>query len=357
MKIMMMMKEVVQLKLAYIDSSFNTVLDYLLTTYFSLSGGWVLSDIANVQLEEYISYDVWLQNVVYRSSILNDNFIVAARDLLKVYWNTNIADHKQEELELNHDNEDIHNLSWKISKSKLKKGIIELATVKTKFVDMVDEWDPILDLTWNLWNDISNGWKSLWDILYYKNLTANEFNVDLWNGTDEFITWKKTIVLKWSNLYIKSNMINTSNSDILWIIVLTDENWNWWKLYIDPSVKRVDAVIYTEKSVIGWHEISWTFYETDWNTNSSLLQNQLYIYWSVFSENTIWASRSAIPLCPYYTKSISWFMCTVKEAQKYDLNYFRHWYSSKYDSSYWDYPLIIKYNWALQNSPPPLFDL
>jgi len=53
------------------------------------------------------------------------------------------------------------------------------------------------------------------------------------------------------------------------------------------------------------------------------LKNQLYIYGTLFTENTIGASKNIIPVCPYY---IDDSVCTQAEAQKYDLNYIRRYF-------------------------------
>jgi hypothetical protein len=97
-------------------------------------------------------------------------------------------------------------------------------------------------------------------------------------------------------------------------------------------------------------------HEIDWNIDNLAIQNQLYIYWTVFSENTIWGSRIDPPVCPFWIESDSSITCNTIEAQKYDFNYLRAWSNNKYNASYADYPVIIKYNSTVQSTPPPLFD-
>lgn len=343
-------------------SSFNTTTSYILESLFTLvDNWWFIDDIKDIRLNEYIRYTIWWKTVTYLAWILNSNNNQSF-ETLKIFWISNIDADKQKDLTENQEATDIQNLAWEIVKAWLKMDIRKAAINTIKFVNTEDETLSITDLTWNTWNDSSNWWKVLWDILYYDDLAWA--NVELWSiNTTEFITWKKTIIVIWWNLYIKSNIINSSTSDILWIIVLKDENGNWWKVYIDTSVLEVDAIIYADKSVISYNESydngnpnSIIKYEVDWNIDNQIMQNQLYILWSIFSENTMWGSRIDPPVCPFYTKSIIWFVCNSIEAQKYDFNYLRAWYNNKYDNSYADYPVIINYNSTVQSTPPPLFD-
>jgi len=106
------------------------------------------------------------------------------------------------------------------------------------------------------------------------------------------------------------------------------------------------------------------------NTPISTLSNQLYIYGSVFSENTIGGSRSNPVECPYYVTC-----STSSEAQQYDLNFLRRYVridtnddgnpdtianggiqSSGTTVTTQDYPVVIEYNSNLQINPPVFFD-
>lgn len=339
--------------------SFTAFSNHTLKTLFTLiDGAWYVDDIKNLKLNEYIRYVLEGKTITYLAWILN-NINTQDFETLKIYWITNIDKDKQKDLIANQWANNIQNLAWEINKASLKEYIRKNAINAVKFSNSTDTNLPILNLSWNTWSDSNNWWKILWDILYYWNLNWN--NVELWNWTQLSITWKKTIIIIWWNLYIKSNMINNSSSDILWIIVLKDDAWNWWKIYIDNSVQEIDAIMYSDKSIISYNEFynNWesgiTAHEIDWNIDNSVMQNQLYIYWTVFSENTIWWSRKNPPVCPFWTSSISGFICDTIEAQKYDFNYLRAGIKNKYKSTYGDYPVIIKYNSAMQSTPPPLF--
>lgn len=54
-------------------------------------------------------------------------------------------------------------------------------------------------------------------------------------------------------------------------------------------------------------------------SNIGLLKNQLYIYGSIVSENTLGGSRMSPPRCPS-------LVATCADAQQYDLNYLRRYY-------------------------------
>ena len=333
----------------------ETFSTYILKTLFTLlPWPWFIDDIKNIYLYQYISYSLDWKAIIYKAGELNSTNTQNI-EIFKVFWITNIDTDKVEDLTANQSTEDVHNLAWEINKSNLKRDLRKNAINTVKVINPTNTGALINDLSWNVW-DSANGWVILGDIIYYWDMWWNNVILDETFVTD--ITWRKTIIVEWWNLYIKSNIKNSTTSDILWVIVLQDDAWNWWKLYVDTEVNELDAVIYTDKSIISWYTITWTFYEVDWSTNNSITQNQLYIYGSIFSENTIWGSRKSPPVCPFWTEAISWFNCNITEAQKYDFNYLRSWTDNPefIDTDGTIYPVVIKYNSALQSTPPPLFD-
>jgi len=335
--------------------------DYLLKTLFTLTDwDWTVDEIADLRVREFIKYTIWGKTVTYLAWVINQ---VNNQDFekLKIYWVTNVSNDKQKDLLNNQWEIDIHNIAWDINKAFLKRDIRKNAINTIKFVDTEKITLPVKNINNNSW-DSSNWWKVLGSILYYE--FTDWSNAVLWDGSELTITWKKTLIVRWWNLRITQNIINNSNSDILWIIVLKGDNWLWGKLYIDTDVDEIDAIIYTDKSII-WYNIDYDNgstddiikHEVDWDINNEALDNQLYIYWSVFSENTLWASRLDPPVCPYWT-TIQWISCDTIEAQKYDLNYLRTWLwdNPKFVPATWNnYPVVIKYNSAVQSTPPPLF--
>jgi hypothetical protein len=312
--------------------------------------------------------------VVWKLSYWWNSFNSAGLAYVKILWQTYNKWKYSETIEWQAWT-DVKMLNWTITKSSLKTKMRSNAYNFIKNVKTPDyTWisPQILDLgNFNNSTNKDNWWVSLssWTVLYYWWLPSWKKNVVL--DSSSKVKWKKTIIISWWNLYIKNDiLLNNKSTDILWIIVLKDSKWNYWNVYIDPGVTQIHANIYTDKSLISYN---WTI-EFDWlNTISSQLKNQLYIYGSVFSENTIWWSRASTPICPYYVqKSI----CTDEEAQKYDLNFLRRYYlkdtdndwiwdtpawwpSTKKVFSFWSnlfsYPLIIEYNPKIQTTPPPLF--
>ena len=265
---------------------------------------------------------------------------------LKIYWISNIDDSKQRDVTTEQD-KDINNLEWNINKSLLRKNI------RSNVSDIIN--NIAID---NDTNVEYGDKKEIWDKYIYFDLSNDSdkiINLNLTNIEDN-----RTIIIKWGNLYLTCDTSSvicwTSWDNLPWIIVLKDENWIWWKLYIDPEISKIDAIIYLDKSILSYN---WDYLEispNNWGT-SALLNKQLYIHGSLFSENTIWWSYLADPICPYYlgyTNNI----CELDESQKYDLNYLRRWFEDPddlIDDSLWEYPVIIKYNPKLQINPPAIF--
>jgi hypothetical protein len=282
---------------------------------------------------------------------------------LKVLWK--IQSKNQQDLTVWQTWTDIYQL-WNNSKSSLKEWIRKLVTLETKNVDWSTIWD-ITDLTWNTWNNPTGVPLRNNTILYYEPTPWS--NIMIWDGTNKNISWVKTIIIKWWNAHIMSNMsYDNESQDMLWLIVMEDENWNWWNIYIDTDITELSWTFYADKSMISYDGTN----EIDGWITSDLLKNQLYIFWTLFSENTVWGG--IIPKCPYYIPTA---LCSTNIAKKYDLNYLRRYFT--YDdgidgdwndddiyawgNSYFDYgnsnfkyPVIIEYNGNIQNIVPPLFE-
>ena len=155
------------------------------------------------------------------------------------------------------------------------------------------------------------------------------------------------------------------NSDVwgnIGIISLKDESWRGGNIWIDKDVKNMAAFLYSDNAVFAGNGM--TYYGW-YMTNAPEKQNQLYIHWSLFSQNTIGGSAQiSAPVCPGGVQP-----CTVDIALRYDYNHFRPgfwWLSSIQKAShksnlsvganaYSGFSMIIEYNTALLNSPPPGF--
>jgi hypothetical protein len=242
-----------------------------------------------------------------------------------------------------------------------------------------------------------NDWKSLFNnnVLYFWDDGTNA-RVDInTSNTRARISGKKTILAYGRDIYIESDMYyNNSDEDILGIIALTDDAGLGWNIYIKPSVTNIVGTMFAEKSVMSFDG----FDELWGGTDQETLKHQLHIYGSVFSENTIWGSRSVVLACPYYILDSD---CDQDTAQKYDLNYLRRYFTYRNgtfivpandwkaigwgdcdttgDCDNWEsyyaryitntdpaidtesgryavYPVVIEYNPTGQTSPAPLFE-
>ncbi len=351
------------------DDAFNWKANINNTTYFDFYNNWLKEFLWNlntwdknftslftlnpssptilyikkIYLISYINYIIDWKDILYMWDILWwDKWQINAG--LKIYWISNISDDKIRDITNNQEVNDIHNINWKIYKASLRKDIRSNAytVIKNIKIDNTNNnWDPIDIWTKYIYYNFSD-WHEGWRL---------DLNLDTIKNKNI------TYIIKWWNLYL-----NWWNSDIIetelpWIIVLKDENWYWWKLYIDPEISRINAAIYVDKSILSYNESYWELSPNNgWTYNT--LKKQLYIHGSVFSENTIWGSRLANPVCPFYL-GYNNNICELwlDEAQKYDLNYLRRWImlDDWITESTEKYPVIIKYNTKMQLNPPALF--
>lgn len=170
---------------------------------------------------------------------------------------------------------------WKIY-SQIKKNIYKITRA--------EEWSTNLyNINNFLWNNLFDySWQNTWFISNSSN-KWQILNIWYWSGEIE-VDWEKHVIVKWGNIYIKNDIYNNPNNDesILTIIALRDKNnpENWWNIYIDPYVTNIDAVLIAEGSIMSYN---WSTTLNSTNVNSvNLLRNQLLIYWSIISRNTIW---------------------------------------------------------------------
>ncbi len=105
---------------------------------------------------------------------------------------------------------------------------------------------------------------------------------------------------------------------MLGIVVVKDSTGKGGNIYISPTITNIAGTLFAEKSLISYDGTK----ELDGSTTVQTLKNQLHIYGSVISENTIGGSRQSTPQCPFYVTST----CSINTAQKYDLNYLRRYY-------------------------------
>ncbi|EKD65907.1 MAG: hypothetical protein ACD_49C00076G0003 [uncultured bacterium (gcode 4)] len=205
-----------------------------------------------------------------------------------------------------------------------------------------------------------NSIKTISNLSNFANIPATKLNnnsviyYDLSNESNKLITidsansklsWVKTIIIKWGNIYVKWNINYENSSSILGIIALKDDKNIWWDIYINKSISKVDANIFVDKwvSTYTWNN-SYTLSDTS--------AEKLTIFWSVISNNTIWGSVTW--KCPSFLSS-----CNIENAMRYDLKCIRKtWISStnlltqQQADQFAATNLEIKFNPLIEVTPP-----
>jgi len=359
------------------------------------SSTFPMTNISDAWLASIVQYDIpWIGTIRYPADMINKDRYHdlgvtwnAAQVSIRIIWNTN-SDTTQaitEDASWNNEFDRDIRLLWKLTKSSFRKDIEEriYRVIRNIPAKLNTDYDVSpTDLSSVTWSNPVFGktWSSRWEavfwnaILYFWNMSwvSSPVEIALWGVNN--IEGNKTIIVEDWDAYINWNIGNSDGDGTLAIVVLNGD------ILIDDEVTDVHAILYTNQSILS---------STDWsdrlngNAPSWSLQNQLYIKWSLFSENTIWWSRiSPDPACPYYVQSLD--CVTQQQAQAYDLNYLRRYFT--YDSGSWydvdttwdsvydknrswaisqaaisnyefaEFPVIVDYNPLLQSSPPPFFD-
>lgn len=200
-------------------------------------------------------------------------------------------------------------------------------------------------LTWNTNNsNISSISKTMlydfrWKTATYKSNVDNLWKILTINNNWSWleVKWDQMIVVKWWNIYIKDDIYNKDNSSILTIIALRDEKniSNGWNIYIDPKVTNIDAIIVWEWSILSfdWDKVI----NSSENNNVNILRNQLLIYWSVFTRNTIWKNISIYNTDDYIRDKSS------TNTNKYNLENLRSFQVIRSEQVAWD----CNYDWKI----------
>ena len=328
------------------DSFLATIIEYV------LDGKTIIypSDIVNKSSYNNPSYAWWVTQV-----------------WVKIVWNT--TSQKNQEIVANQFNDNVRILG-RLTKSTYRRDIQQTAYRVIRYLIPKIWWGTTI-ITARLenasWNDTGLMAESVIQdsILYFGNMMGANITLD----SAANIEWNKTLVVEWWNIYISWNIIDSDSDAILGLIAL-EKDGLWWNIYIAPSVTDIHAVMYMDKSLISYNGS-----ELDGNNATTAdLANQLYIFGSIFSENTIGGSRKVTAECPFYVNNS--LCATQKQAQKYDLNYLRRYFRYDHDdnpgtdpipANWWspaaaqwkvwfeDSPVIIDYNPQVQQTPPPLF--
>jgi len=246
---------------------------------------WSISSLNNQYFSTHISYSLDWHDIVYNSDIIwkanywwTSAWNNTTQVWLKVIWKTHDSDINYI---INWQQADISVL-WNLTKSSLKRDIRSnvFSIIKSIKYDINIYWNDLNISSWDWWFKLND------NIRYFdlRNKTDKNVVINWWS-----ISWNKTVVVLGWNIYITWNISYPSSNSTLWIIVLKDDDWKWWNVYIKPSVTNIVWSIYADKSILSYD----TTYCASWELTTScgwtqaVLANQLYIYGQVFAENTI----------------------------------------------------------------------
>ncbi len=269
-------------------------------------------------------------------------------------WSENLLkgpEIENDELEINY-NIDNKNVAYFLGSKSIKWCDRETLWLK---VEWNIQWDGKSDITWQEENfsdlSMSETRSQIRQNAY--QLIRNMSNWQIINWV-KYVEWDyvlesnpsnyETLILKDWNLIVNKDINNNDNK--LWIIVLKDnynvslDYKNAGNIYIANNVNYISASLYSDWAIRSAKS------NGIWYNDSELL-NDLEIFWSVFTRNTI---GGAVNWWTSYTLP-GWKETTdYKLASIYDLNYLRK------SASCWDeYSLLIKYNPDLQVNPPAWF--
>ncbi len=249
----------------------------------------------------------------------------------------------------------------------------DLITTFKKNVSSLSSWlwgTSWVDWCENLWiinqNFINNGdnknctidinWEKVSFIKWSVNIDCWSNNCVLPNNV------KRTIIVQDGYTYIKSNIstYNKSSQLLIWTLsqaglqnidipddlsfdITTQPKTKWWT-FIDSKVTNIDAFIVSQWPMVTYDQTKTKLY---WNTiEANELRNQLQIYGSVLSLNTIWGFKDVWLNfeCPYIIDN-----CTSNESAIFDLVFLRRYnliWKKFYDDTYtWTEVAAYHPNW------------
>jgi hypothetical protein len=237
-------------------------------------------------------------------------------------------------------------------------------TINNKYIyDRVVIWE-VLDTTLSKTEMRKNVVKNVNNVLKNKNNIPSNIKYSSWNLTlnSSLPSGIDTIIVEWWDLIINWDILKQDANKLNSIIVLKDSNWNGWNLWINKNVKFISAIIFVDGAIFSWNS------EYYWSDTGEAV-NQLFIKWSIISNNTIWWALLSNELkCPYVYE----WNCDKQAAKRYDFYFFRHfnWMSEEtkissgvYGFDYVDMTkdwyswalMIIEYDSKIKTNPPSWF--
>jgi hypothetical protein len=216
---------------------------------------------------------------------------------------------------------------------------------------------------------INTNMNGVWAQSFNKSMIFRTEN----NPTSEFVTYSRvaltfdndlsrSLIVIGADIYIDTDVITPSLLlQSRAIIALKNEKWEWGNIWIKGSVKKIESVLFSEKSILSGAEFTTgslsPYYVTKKSVFVDIPRNQLYIKWSVWGYNTIgWSSKDGGAVCPYLSDSS--ILCNYDNSIKYDWNYFRIYNGTPArraykDSTKDDYSVIVEYDSRTIQDPPP----
>ena len=186
------------------------------------------------------------------------------------------------------------------------------------------------------------------DVLYYKvaglTIASPSSKMDTNNA--------KSLIVEGGDIYIDTDITkDASVTHPRALIAIKDAAGNGGNIYIKNTVKNIYSSLIAEGSVYSGDSAA-NLYNDTISKLTTLPKNQLYIYGSVVSRNTIGGSARTPVSCPFIEAT-----CSYASALKYDWNYFRSYDTVTVNRSdkagYDDYSIVIEYDTRmLENAPP-----
>lgn len=219
----------------------------------------------------------------------------------------------------------VKNQEWLVSldmeRPYTRAELLEKVKKKSSLLNRQDKWCNE--------NQIDVNFEDFWDCTFeieWETVTFIEWNTEL---TGWVLNKKRSIIVKDGSLKITGNISTFNTTHQLFIASIsnkwlenvnldavneiTQSNKKWW-IGIDENVTNIDAFIFAQ----------WPIVSTKWDqvinnyTKDDQLLNQLHIYGSVFSLNTVGGAKTAE--CPYIEDN-----CDDISSKVYDLSFLRRY--------------------------------
>lgn len=235
----------------------------------------------------------------------------------------------------------------------------------TAFVNVVRKNITILlrNVGWKVNTDFTGAWAQSFNKSMIFRIEDNASSVflkysDIKNSFDFDLS--RSLIVIGADVYIDTDVINILSQPRA-IIAIKNDKGEWWNIYIDGSVKKIESILFSEGSIISWAEFLTGTLSPYYTSKASVFldipRNQLYIKWSIWGFNTIgWSSKDDGAVCPYLRENTT--LCTYDNAIKYDWNYFRIYNGAPARRAYINdskdqFSVIIEYDARIIQDPPP----